>query len=546
MRLDELFQRMLDQVEQEQRLARRVALFVAPPLLFVLAALGVIMALGWWQFAAAMLGVLTLVVQFDFFTRPAITRTRQFMADLALYLSADEEQVADAVEAGEQHGLMQRFLPLVPALLATLLALLVFVPTLLRQAAPWQQLLGVAFALGLLLVCAERLLRSERVLRQAHQRLSAELATRRIPRRVVAPAVAVPGQPRKRPPDDGLLDPATLARLDAQPMPVLRLSPGARAWVRTEGYLLLRDRPTVSAEELREAMHAWASLAHTDEADHWALPAVGGKVYLPCAAHGILARSLSATARRLGMDGAYSATLNTWLVRLPPARSYAVAARLIDSLMALGMLPPGATLIHHLTVAGDLGADSTMPALLHLLSTPLIFEARPGHAVGDERTFIMRGGGVMDDLDRGGRTTGARTDFVDGFLFVDAPGMDSVEQIAAHAVNLRLKQLLSWAIYTTKRPPERRTPAENGAALRYAELRADTLAFLERYELAGALSIPWLDGRWSEQWFYIKAISDRKQASGDFLDQAQTLRDEALDDLEELALRAAGQGRRAA
>ena len=53
-------------------------------------------------------------------------------------------------------------------------------------------------------------------------------------------------------------------------------------------------------------------------------------------ANGTLARLLGATARRLGMDGGYSATLGTWLLRLPPARSYAVAGRLIDALIALG------------------------------------------------------------------------------------------------------------------------------------------------------------------------------------------------------------------
>src|SRR5262249_40180914 len=138
---------------------------------------------------------------------------------------------------------------------------------------------------------------------------------------------------------NGLLDPILSQRVAAAPLPMLPLSPAGQALLRIEGYLLLRDFPSSGDRELRDALTELARQAHHDELRHSLLPRIGGKIYLPVAANGALARLLGATMRRVGLDGGYSATLGTWLVRMPPARSYAVAGRLIDALIALGLAP---------------------------------------------------------------------------------------------------------------------------------------------------------------------------------------------------------------
>jgi hypothetical protein len=247
---------------------------------------------------------------------------------------------------------------------------------------------------------------------------------------------------------------------------------------------------------------------------------------------------LGATARRFGMDGGYSASLGTWLLRLPPARSYVVAGRLLDALIALRLAPPGAILPHHLTVQGDLGQESRVLSLMHLAATPLILAERSGHAQGDDRPFIMRGGGVLDDLNGRGRLTGPRTDFVDGFLFVRTPGLDAVEHIVAHTINLRIKQVLAFGLLAAARPPESRSLVEQRAAAAYTRLRIDLRALLAPYGLDWALDVRWLDGRWSEVWPAIRRMSELKEHDAEFLAAAQRLRDSALDTIEALEIKA--------
>jgi hypothetical protein len=261
-------------------------------------------------------------------------------------------------------------------------------------------------------------------------------------------------------------------------------------------------------------------------------------------ANGALAQLLGGTARRLGMDGGYSASLGTWLLRLPPAHSYAVAGRLIDALIALGLPPREAILPHHLTVQGHLGQASKLLSLLHLAATPVLFAERPGHAQGDDRPFIMRGGGVLDDMGGRGRHTGPRTDIVDGFIFVQMPGLDSVEHLTAHTINLRIKQVLAFGLLAGARSYDRRAPVERDAALAYTRLRDELRALLARYGLAASLAIPWLDGRWSDVWPLIQRMSEIKEHDATFLDAAQQLRDSALDQIEGIATAATRQVRR--
>jgi hypothetical protein len=327
-------------------------------------------------------------------------------------------------------------------------------------------------------------------------------------------------------------------------MPLLALSPAAKALLRVEAYLLLRDLPDLAERELLDALRALAQQAHEDEQRHMLLPPVGGKIYLPVVANGPLARLLGATARRLEMDGGYSATLGTWLLRLPPAGSYAVAGRLIDALIALGLPPRETILPHHLTVQGELGQASKLLSLLHLAATPLLFAERPDHAQGDERPFIMRGGGVLDDMAGRGRYSGPRTDFVDGFIFAQMPGLDSVEHLTAHTINLRIKQVLAFGLLAGARPYARRAPAERDASAAFIRQRDDLRALLDRHGLAQALDMPWLDGRWSEIWPLIQRMSQIKERDPSFLDAAQQLRDGALDELEHIATAATRELRR--
>ena len=287
-------------------------------------------------------------------------------------------------------------------------------------------------------------------------------------------------------------------------------------------------------------LNGLAHEAHYDEMSHWLLPPVGGKLYLPVTAGGALASLLGATARRLGMDGAYSATLGTWLVRLPPARSYRVAGRLLDAVVALGLPPAGTVLPHHLTIQGNLGQEAKTLSLIHLAAVPLIMEERAGRGRGDERPFVMSGGGVLDDMAGRGRSSGPRTDFVDGFLLSTAPDMNAVEHLVAHTTNLRIKQVLAYGLVAATRRRDQRSSVEQQAALVYSAFRADLQALLQRYDLAGVLEVRWLDGRWSDVWPFIVRMNDLKQNDPQFLDDAQALRDRALDDMERLVVRASG------
>jgi hypothetical protein len=532
MNLNRLLQQILRELEQEQRGVQRTALIIAPILLFSLIALATLMARGGWEFLSGATGTIVLMAHFAMLTEPAIKRVRGLARDVTIYLALPSDwDSAPLPEAPQPRTLFYLY---GPSILTGLSGIAIFAPVLLAETSVWQQIAGVMLGVVLIGVFCHRFAQTYSLIRRLEISFADMLTARQAPH--YAPGATA--QPRT-----GLLDQELLARLEAQSQPVERLSPAARALIRTERYLLLRDAPDTSDIDLQEAVQAWAKQASTDELGHWLLPPIGGKIYLPLEPHGLLASTLATTARRLGMDGGYSASLNTWLIRLPPARSYAVAARLIDALVALGIFPPGQTLIHHLTVAGDLGSDAVVPALLYLAATPLIFEPQPNPALGDDHSFIMRGGGVMDDLDRGQASAGSRTDFADGFLFVDQPAWSAVEHITGHVINLRLKQVLAWAAYAASRAPERRSTAEAAAAARYDRLRGDLAAFLSEHDLHNALTIRWLDGRWSEQWPYLQAISERKQADPRFLASAQQLRDTALDDLEQIALRAAGQRR---
>jgi hypothetical protein len=133
---------------------------------------------------------------------------------------------------------------------------------------------------------------------------------------------------------------------------------------------------------------------------------------------------------------------------------------------------------------------------------------------------------------------------VDGFIFVQMPGMDSVEHLTAHTINLRIKQVLAFGLLAGARPYDRRTPTERDATAAYTRLRDQLRALLDRHDLAATLDIPWLDGRWSAIWPLIQRMSEIKEHDTTFLDAAQHLRNSALDEIESIATTATRELRR--
>jgi hypothetical protein len=551
MRLDYLIERLLVSLAEERLLLRRLARFVLPLLLMPIGFALAQMARSWFGLAVGSFGSAVLLAQIELFLRPAFSRVRVIGHDIQFYLGADS-----SAAPAERSAFVPLLLPAAASLVASMA---LFLPSILLAAPAWRRLLALALGAGVLWIIGQRLSqlavlldRVEAHLETARRSLLAApgglgtagaYATPVIPSMAavsaVAPVSASVGERWSAAggrAEDGLLDPAISRAVAGLPFPVLPISPAARALLRVEAYLLLRDFPATSDRALLDSLAGLANEAYRDELRHWLLPPVGGKLYLPIAANGTLASMLSATARRLGMDGGYSASLGTWLVRLPPARSYAVAGWLIDALVALPLPPLEAILPHHLTVQGDLGQASRLLSIVQLAATPLLFDERPGHASGDERLFIMRGGGVLDDMGGRGRHSGPRTDFVDGFVFVQTPGLSGVEHLAAHTINLRVKQVLAFGLLADARPLDRRAPVERRAALAFGRLRADMRGFLARYNLEAALEVSWLDGRWSEVWPWVRRLSELKEHDATFLDAAQQLRDHALDTLEQIAV----------
>ncbi|HWQ14711.1 MAG TPA: hypothetical protein VNL77_18075 [Roseiflexaceae bacterium] len=594
MRFDVLIDQLSATVASERVLLRRVARYVLPLLLLPLGPAVAQIPTGWLGLFAGGLSAMLMLAQAELFIKPTFERVRVIERDITAYLQLDP---------GAGQPSLAPAVPLIlPAAAALLAGAALFMPAMLAAAGSWQRLAALALAAGALWMVWRRMAETVALLERvagrladarralgvadrgpqtadrgpgaedrgpeagdrrsqtadrgpqvgergarAEDRYHSPLAGPALPRGAaeIGPPSSVLGPARAggpplvlRLPPDGLLDPQLARRALGLPLPALRLSPAGVALLRAEAYLTLRDFPDIEDRALIDGLAAIGRAMYAAELRHTLLPPVGGKLYLPVAAGGTVAAMLGATARRLGMDGAYSGSLRTWLVRLPPARSYVVAGRLIDAVVALRLLPPG-VLPHHLTVQGDLGPEARVLSILHLAAAPLLFEERPGSGRADERPFIMRGGGVLDDVGgRGERGSGPRTDFIDGFLFVHAPEMDAPEHLTGHTLNLRLKQVLAYGLLAALRPSYRRDQAEARAAAAFERLREALRVLLADYDLARALEVDWLDGNWSDIWPLIARMSAVKERSPAFLERAQQLRDAALDEIEAIAVAA--------
>jgi hypothetical protein len=527
MRLDYLLQRYLEEVARERTNVRRVALYLLPLVALPLGALLTWLLMGWRGLVGGGLGALVLMAQVDFFVRPVLRRLDLLEGDAPLYVALPQPALAPP--------LLSHLRLLVPGALCLFGSVALFATALPGERTTPLYLTVAALSLAVLIAVWQPI---DLVLRR-----TADLQ-RRI--REALDALGAPHQLALSERDafvrtrEGALDPQLLARLapfEREITTDLTLSPAAQALVRTELYLLLRDYGDADDATIRRAAAELAEQARAEERAARALPPVGGKIYLPCAARGTLGITLGATMRRLGLDGTFSGVLGTWLVRLPPARSHAVAARLIDALAALGLLPRGSVLPFHLTLQGALGQQARLLSLLHLASVPLVLEERGGHAEGDDRPFIMQGTWIIDSLTGGRRSSGARTDFVDGFVLVEAPAFGEIEHLLGHGVNLRIKQVLAWPVLAAQRPRAQWSRAEREALLRFWQFEREFAALLERYDLADGLRIAWLDGNWRELGPYLARLNAVKQREPDFVAAAQALRDAALDDLAAIAAR---------
>jgi hypothetical protein len=547
MQLDLLLDIIEADLQRDERLLTRIANYYLPIILLPLGLALAQIPRSWVGFVIGTVAIMVFSIQFGFSLRPIMRRIKINSRDLAAYLPTNAQSSSESTLA---HAVPL----LIPSLIALGTSLVVAISNSVSTTESWQRWLAFAIGLAMLWNIWHELSQLKMAFARFYQSLQHVRQTlQNKPQPPTSPFVTLvtagnapfvtlptrqsaPQPPPQLPlPATGLLDPTLAGRIMRMPWPAMRLSPAAQALLRIEAYLMLQNAPGRSDYDIIQALHGLAHEAQTAEIRHGLLPTIGGKIYLPITADGLLANRLAQSVRILGMDGAYSATLGTWLVRLPPARSYQVASRLIDATIALRILPPHRVLPHHLTLAGDLGRESRLLSILHLISTPLILEARPDHAQGDERPFIMRGGGVLDDLQGRGRGSGPRTDFVDGFLLPDLAELRAVEHLTAHAMNLQLKQVLAYGLLAAQTPPERQRPDEQQAARVWIDLRRDLSALLADYHLSEALNVDWLDQQWSQLWEWIAQVNNLKQNDPDFLDQTQHFRNYVIQRLELIA-----------
>src|SRR5215212_7439777 len=267
MRLDLLIDHLLDSIGRERLLLRRAARYLLPLLLLPIGFALAQIARGWLGAIVGGLGAAVLLAQIELFLRPILDRARMIDRDIGIYLqlAPTREQPNPAASA-----------PLLwPAAVAVAASMALFLPTILSTAAAWQRLLALALGLGTILMLWQRLTQVAGLLDRVEARLSA--ARRQLP--VAEPSEQLTTNNEQRTTNHGLLDPALSQRMAGLPLPLLALSPAAKALLRVEAYLLLRDLPDLAERDLLDALGALARQAHHDEQRHMLMPPIGGKLY---------------------------------------------------------------------------------------------------------------------------------------------------------------------------------------------------------------------------------------------------------------------------
>ncbi|MEM8530076.1 MAG: hypothetical protein AAGF95_04490 [Chloroflexota bacterium] len=521
MHLDILVQEMRAHVAQERLLLHRLSHYVFPLLVLPMGFVAAQVVRDWQGLFIGGLTLAVLLAHIALLSRPILTRARTNIRDIRYYLGVTTT-----------YG-TRSFAPILPLLIPSVVVLTLSMamvsPVMLAEVAAWQRLLVILLGIMILWTIWEQLITITTVLNELEKASIHQSHDERqgVTKPVIKPQTEVVRQV-------GLLNTTNAERILRLPFPPLALSPAGHSLLRIEAYLLLQENADISDQELTKVLHDLAQLLFQYELRHQLLPPIGGKIYLPISTGGVLASLLRDTVRCFGMDGGYSASLGTWLIRLPPAYSYHVASRLMDAIATLHLLPEGSVLPHHLTIQGNLGQDSRILSLLYLAGTPLIMQERSDNDQEDQRSFIMRGGGVLDTMDGRGQITGSRTDFIDGFLIVGVPELTDVEKLTIHSMNLRIKQILAYGIYATDRTTVQQSPIEAAVATVYLHFRKDLRQLLEEKGLQKTLSIDWIDSPWNEIWPWIKHLNRLKEHDPRFLEQVQSLRDRSLDSIEEL------------
>src|SRR5262249_35575951 len=160
--------------------------------------------------------------QIELFVRPTVERARVMGRDLTFYLGLPPSR--------ELPDLAKVIALMLPAALALVASMALFLPTILASALPWQRLLALALGLAALYVIWQRLAQAVTLLDGVEERLSAAQADLPIADRltsVVSSPLQVTIDEQQRATDsgqpttsrDGLLDPILSQRAAGAPLP---------------------------------------------------------------------------------------------------------------------------------------------------------------------------------------------------------------------------------------------------------------------------------------------------------------------------------------
>src|SRR5262245_24467756 len=267
MRLDYLIDHILESLAQERALLRRLARYMLPLLLLPIGFGLAQMAHGWLGLATGGIGAGVLLAQIELFLRPILSRARVIRHDLRFYFGPEA--------AGEPPELGPALALLAPSVVALVVSMALLLPPILASAPTWQRLLALAFGAGVLWSIWQRLSQIVVLLGGLESHLSVVRRQLSVPERNEQPMTdEVPDKETNNLPvsqspcvpvssavggrwsrvggrsEDGLLDPAISHVVAGLPLPALPLSPAARALLRVEAYLLLRDFPGTSDRAL--------------------------------------------------------------------------------------------------------------------------------------------------------------------------------------------------------------------------------------------------------------------------------------------------------
>src|SRR5262249_26656813 len=153
---------------QERVLLRRQARYVMPLLLLPIGFALAQLVHGWLGLITGAIGAMVLLAQIELFVRPTVERARVMGRDLTFYLGLPPSR--ELPDLAKVTALM------LPAALALVASMALFLPTILASALPWQRLLALALGLAALYVIWQRLAQAVTLLDGVEERLNAAQA----------------------------------------------------------------------------------------------------------------------------------------------------------------------------------------------------------------------------------------------------------------------------------------------------------------------------------------------------------------------------------